>query len=277
MIDAHHHILDHTRYDYEWIPSNAQTLQRDYLPDDLKPALDEAGVTHTVLVQTFSSLAESEWFLDLAEAHDFIAGVVGWVDLTAADVGAQVDRLRARGDRLVGIRHGVQGEPDDDWLARDDVRAGLRALAEKGLTYDLLVTPRHLKHVPALAQALPGLKLVIDHIAKPPIHTGAFDGWREALAQAAAHENVYCKLSGMITEADHANWRPVHLRPYVEHVVECFGFERLMFGSDWPVCLMAGSYAQVLDALERALGPIDDEAARQLYHETAARFYGLDV
>jgi len=274
IIDAHHHLWQFSRFDYGWITEGRGPLGRDYLPADLKRTIDAAGVSQTVLVQTFHSVAETRWFLEMADQHVFIAGVVGWVDLTDPAVGDLLDDLRA-GSKLVGIRHVVQGEPDDDWVVRQDVRGGLEALARRNLPFDLLFLPRHLKHVPTLARRMPDLPMVIDHIAKPPIQAGRFDRWREDMAAAAEFPNVYCKLSGMITEADHDAWKPADLKPYVDHVVDCFGFDRLMFGSDWPVCLLAGSYQQVLDSLRQCVGQLSEVESAALYHETARRFYRL--
>ena len=274
IIDAHHHLWQFGRFDYGWISEGEGPLGRDYLPADLKRTIDATGVSRTVLVQTIHSLPETRWFLELAGEHGCIAGVVGWVDLTDPGVGDVLDELRA-GTKLVGIRHVVQGEPDDDWVVRADVLRGLAELPGRGLTFDLLFLPRHLKHVPTLARRLPDLPMVIDHIAKPPIKAGRFDGWREDMAAAAAFPNVCCKLSGMITEADHQRWKPADLKPYVEHVIDCFGFDRVMFGSDWPVCLLAGSYERMLNALVECLDEPGDAEAAWLWSETARRFYGL--
>ena len=247
---------------------------RPRLPADLERVIDAAGVSRTVLVQTLPSVDETRWFLELADAHEFIAGVVGWVDLTDPGVGDQLDQLR-EGTKLVGVRLAIPGEADEAWIVRDDLLRGMDELSKRGLTLDLLLQPGQLKHVPTLAGRVPELPLVIDHLAKPPIRAGRFDGWREAMSAAAAFPNVHGKLSGLITEADHEAWQPADLKPYVDHAVECFGFDRLMFGSDWPVCLLAGAYAQVLEALARCLGALSRADADDLYHETARRCYAL--
>lgn len=275
-IDAHQHFFDVERFAYTWMSPDMPVLRRNYLPGDLKPLMDEAGIDRTVFVQALHDEAETRWALEMAREHAWIAGVVGWVDLTSPAVS---DALDALGDesKLVGVRHITHDEPDDDWIVRDDVLRGLREVMRRGLTFDLLFRPQHLKHAPTLAAKLPELRLVIDHIAKPPIARGEMDGWLEDMTAAARCGNVWCKLSGMITEADPAHWRADDLRPFVERVVELFGFDRLMFGSDWPVCRLAGSYQQVIDALNGAVGAISDSERAKLFGETASGFYGLKV
>jgi L-fuconolactonase len=274
IIDAHHHLWDLTRFDYPWISPQWPQLRRNYLPEDLKREIDLAGVDRTILVQTGHSMDETRWFLDMAEASQFIAGVIGWVDLTDPDLDRILDEFAGR-SRLVGIRHVVQDEPDDNWIIREDVLRGLSIVESRGLSFDLLFFPRHLRHVPALAQRLPNLPMVIDHLAKPPIRTGSLAGWDRDLRAASQYPNICCKLSGMITEADWSSWKPADLRRYVAHAVDCFGFDRLMFGTDWPVCLLAGSYQQVLEALREALGDISPGEREAVLGRTAARFYRL--
>lgn len=227
-IDAHHHLWQIRRYDYGWITPETPVLGRDYMPVHLAPELRAAGVARTVLVQTFHSEAETRWFLQLADQHPFIAGVVGWSDLTDPDLGARLDALAH--PKLVGLRHVVQGEPDVDWLVHPAVIQGLKELERRGLSFDLLLLPQHLKHVPTLARALPALRMVIDHLAKPPIREGQLEPWARDLAAAAEHPNVFCKLSGMVTEADHAQWTVDDLRPYVAHALEVFGPVHVWFG-----------------------------------------------
>ena len=275
IIDAHHHLWDLTKFDYPWIAPEWTQLRRNQLPADLKREIDAAGVDRTVLVQTQHSLDETRWFLDLAEANDFIAGVVGWVDLTDPALDRVIDEFASR-PKLVGIRHVTQDEPDVNWIVREDVLRGLSILDKRGLAFDLLFFPQHLRHAPALARRFPNLRMVIDHLAKPPIKTGKLSGWDADLRSAAQHPNIYCKLSGMITEADWRNWTPADLKPFIAHAIDCFGFDRLMFGSDWPVCLLAGSYQQTLDALRQATGPLSLSEQNQLLGLTATRFYGLE-
>jgi L-fuconolactonase len=252
-------------------------IRKPFGPADLVPELAAEGISGTVLVQTISSLAETREFLALAASQEFIWGVVGWVDLTSATVGDDLDALRAApgGDRLVGIRHQVHDESDPEWLCRADVRRGLAAVQARGLRYDLLVRARELPAAVETVGAFPDLPFVLDHIAKPRIAEGEDAEWRDRMAPLAALPNVVVKLSGMVTEADWASWTPADLRPFVAAVVDWFGVERLMFGSDWPVCLLAASYGGVVTGLEEALGALsaDDEAA--IFGRNAVRLYGL--
>lgn len=266
---------------YGWTQAGLHTLQRSFLPADLAPHLLDRGVSQTIVVNVLHSLAETRWLLDLAAKNSSIAGVVGWVSLSQPRELVQRD-LDAFGDqpKLVGLRHLAQFEPDDSWLLRADVLAGLGVLAERHLTYDLLVQPSQLHCVPTLSERLPELRMVIDHIAKPRIRDGEIEPWARDIRQAAANPNVFCKVSGMITEADHDNWTPEQLTPFVEIVVEAFGTERVMFGSDWPVCTLAGSYQQVAEAcrfsLDRVVGGLTDEVERVVFRDNAIRFYQLE-
>jgi L-fuconolactonase len=277
-VDAHHHFWDPTRTTYPWMVGDAlDPIRKPFGPADLVPELAAQGISGTVLVQTISSLAETREFLGLAAAREFIWGVVGWVDLTSATVGDDLDALRATpgGDRLVGIRHQVHDEPDPDWLSRADVRRGLAAVQARGLRYDLLVRARELPAAVEAVGAFPDVQFVLDHIAKPRIADGEDAEWRDRMAPLAALPNVAVKLSGMVTEADWAAWTPADLRPFVGAVVDWFGVERLMFGSDWPVCLLAASYGGVVGGLDEALGALsaDDQAA--VFGQNAVDFYGL--
>lgn len=276
IVDSHHHFWDLGRLDYPWMPPGDRVLTRNYLPSDLAPQLERSGVSATVLVQATHSPEEAGFLLDLAESTDFVAGVVAWVDLTSPDVGETLDELQRR-PRLVGVRHQVHDEPDDAWLARSDVVRGLKELARRGLAYDLLLRPQHLKYVPPLVEQVPDLRLVVDHVAKPLIASGTMEPWATDMAAVAAIPDVYCKLSGMVTEADHSDWSVEDLEPYVAHVVDQFGFERLMWGSDWPVCLLAASYDQVLRAAVDAVGPMSDEQRAGLMGRNAVEFYRLPL
>jgi len=252
-------------------------LRRPFTPADLAPELAAHDISGTVLVQTISSEDETREFLELAARTDFIWGVVGWVDLTSPRVSDDLDALIAGrgGDRLVGIRHQVHDEMDPEWLNRDDVRRGLAAVQERGLAYDLLVRARELPAAVDTVAALPGLQFVLDHIAKPRIADGKDPDWREHMPELAALSNVAVKLSGMVTEANWASWTPADLRPFVASVVDWFGAGRLMFGSDWPVCLLATTYAGVVNGLEEALGPISAGDASRIFGLNAAGVYRL--
>jgi L-fuconolactonase len=279
-IDAHHHFWwNPTPEEYPWMTDELAPIRRTFGPADLRPHLAARGVKYSVLVQTRSSVSETETFLAVAADTEFIAGVVGWVDLTDPHVLATIQRLRAGrgGEYLVGIRHQVHDEPDAAWLLRTDVQRGLRAVAEAGLAYDLLVRTRELGAALETARRFPHLRLTIDHLAKPPIATGAYAAWAEAMAPFGNLDNVSCKLSGMVTEANWSHWKPDDLVPYVERVVGWFGQERLLFGSDWPVCLLAASYQEVFDACHHALGKLEAAARQKIFGENATRFYRLKV
>jgi L-fuconolactonase len=248
-VDAHHHLWDPRTRDYPWMAGPAfEPIRRPYGLDDLRARTAAAGIGRTVLVQTVADSSETEEFLKLAAASEgLIAGVVGWVDLEAPDVVGALERLRALpgGERLVGVRHQVQDEPDPDWLGRPQVRRGLRAVAEAGLVYDLLVLVPQLDSAVAAARELPQGRFVLDHAAKPPIASGALEPWAGRIGELARLPNVACKLSGLVTEARWDDWDAAGIRPYAQHVLAAFGPGRVLFGSDWPVCELAASYQAV--------------------------------
>jgi L-fucono-1,5-lactonase len=276
-IDAHHHFWQIGRYPYAWIEP-LSVLERDFGPDDLAPLLERHRIERSVLVQTIASLDETLWFLELARHNPLIAGVVGWVDLTDPAIEETLDELIAKhGRRLVGLRHNLHDEPDDRWILRDDVLRGLTAVAERRLAYDLLIRPRHLAVVLKLVERLPNLKFVIDHAGKPAIATRGWDDWASPLELVAKHPLVYCKLSGLITEADWQRWRPSDLKPYIDHVLSAFGPGRVMFGSDWPVCLLAGSYDRVIKAIEENTTSLGSAERAQVFGGTAEKFYDLNL
>ena len=277
MIDSHQHFwdLERVEFDYKWLETDAhQPIRRSFLPSDLEPLIAEVGVTRSVIVQTQHNTAENDWALGLSDGNDKIAGVVGWVDLASDACEAQIERYKDR-DKFVGIRHVTQDEPDDDFIVRPDVLCGLKTLEKHNVPFDLLFYVKHLHHAKQLGSLLPNLPMVIDHISKPEIAAGNIDNWKGNLQAAAQFPNIYCKLSGMVTEADWQNWTPADLKPYVEIALEAFGPSRCMFGSDWPVSTLAGSYKQVFDALCEALGPISDSEREQIFKKTATQFYGL--
>jgi L-fuconolactonase len=275
MIDAHHHLWDPARRDYPWLAGEAMApIRHAHTVADLRRVTATAGVHATVLVQTVSSVAETEEFLDIAAAEPLIAGVAGWVDLTAPDVGDRLAGLAERGP-LVGIRHQAEDEPDPGWLARPDVLRGLTAVAEAGLVYDLLVSPPQFSAARVAVDALPDLRFVLDHAGKPPIAHGPWEPWAGELAALAERPNVSCKFSGLVTEADWAEWRVGHLRRHAEHVLNSFGADRVMFGSDWPVCELAASYEVVADAALSLTGPLSDTERAEVFENTARRVYEL--
>ncbi|MGH8926612.1 MAG: amidohydrolase family protein [Acidimicrobiia bacterium] len=276
-VDAHQHFWDPSSGDYPWMTDALAPIRRRFAPEDLRPDLIEKGVELTILVQTRSSLKETFDFLSLAEETDFVGGVVGWVDLTEPDITERLIELRSdrSGRWLVGIRHQVHDEPDPDWLLRPEVWRGLSAVESAGLVFDLLVRTRELPAALAAVRSFPGLRFVIDHLAKPPIKQGILDPWAERLSEFGGLTNVWCKLSGMVTEAEWSSWRLEQLTPYLDHVQAVFGPERLMFGSDWPVCLLAGSYAEVYEAARLALGPLTPAESSLVFGGTASEVYRL--
>ncbi|MEU9450026.1 amidohydrolase family protein [Streptomyces sp. NPDC048277] len=277
-VDAHHHVWDLSVRDQDWLTGpELQPLRRNFTVEDLEPEAHAAGVTRTVLVQTVTVPEETPEFLALADAHDLIAGVVGWADLTRPDIAEELARLRELpgGTHLKGIRHQVQGEPDPEWLLRPDVHRGLAAVAEAGLVYDLIVRPHQLPAAVRAAESHPRLTFVLDHLGKPPIASGALDPWAGAVRSLAALPNTVCKLSGMVTEADPASWTADDLRPYADTVLDAFGPHRLMFGSDWPVCVLAASYEQVADTAGDLVKKLTDDERTAVFETTAVRVYGL--
>lgn len=276
-IDAHHHFWERGRFKYEWLDAPAcKPISGNFLPEDLAPLIKKAGVDKTVFVQTQHDLEENRWVLGLAKKHDWIAGVVGWVGLKSAHCEEQVLELKAD-PKFVGVRHIVQDEEDDDFIVQPGVLAGLNVLEKHGVPYDLLFYVKHLKHAETLAKKFPNLKMVIDHLAKPKIKDRSMEVWKDAFVAASKYPNVFCKLSGMVTEADWKKWTAADLKPYVQLALEKYGPDRLMFGSDWPVCLLAASYERVVEALKEALGPITAAEREKIFGGTAIKFYGLKV
>lgn len=270
IVDAHHHFWDPTRREYPWMGRELDAIRKPFGPDELRPALVDNGIDATILVQTISSVEETREFLATAAVTDFVAGVVGWVDLMSPSVGETIASLV--NDLLVGIRHQVHDEPDPRWLLRDDVQRGIQLVGEAGLVYELLVRTRELPAALETVRRHHDMQFVIDHAAKPRIRTGWDSEWEEALAPFSDEPNVSCKLSGLVTEADWKAWTPQQIEPYVKRVVGWFGADRCMFGSDWPVCLVAASYSQVVDMVQQVTG-LDE----QIFGMTAARVYGLTI
>jgi L-fuconolactonase len=275
-IDAHQHFWHLSQpFDYRWLDAPALApIRRDFLPEHLGPHLCAAGVRRSVFVQTQHNLAENRWALGLADQHPFIAGVVGWVDLTSPDCEEQLVALR-RHPKFVGVRHVTQDEPDDDFILRPDVRRGLGVLEKHGVPFDLLFYVRHLRHAATVAREFPELPLVLDHLAKPLVKEGRTDDWLPHLKAAAGCPNVYCKLSGLVTEADWQRWTAADLRPFVRAALDLFGPGRCMYGSDWPVCEVAATYQQVHAALVEAIGPLGDAERAAIFGGTARAFYDL--
>jgi L-fuconolactonase len=277
IVDAHHHLWNPSRADYPWLTDELAPIRRAFEPVDLAPLLDVNRVDATVLIQTRSSLDETREFLATAATVPFIRGVVGWVDLTSPAVEDTIAALRdgPGGDRLVGIRHQVHDEADPDWLVRADVRRGIRAVARAGLVYDFLVRTRELPAARVIVASMPDARFVVDHLAKPAIRAGGFEPWAGLVASFAGFPNAAWKLSGLVTEADWQGWQPADLAPFVDHALGVIGVERLMFGSDWPVCLLAATYADVLDTAHRLTAGLSDSERAAVFGANAQTVYRL--
>ena len=275
IVDSHQHFWQVGRFDYPWMTPEVDVLCHDFLPAALAPILKRNGVDKTVLVQASNSLDETRWLLQLAEQNSFIAGVVGWIDLTADGLSDQLDEFTAH-PKFKGVRHLVESEPQDDWLAQPIVQQNLRKLATRGVTYDLLVHTRHLDYAAMAADNCPELRFVVDHLAKPPIARREISEWAGRLKKLASRPNVWCKLSGLVTEADWTSWQIEDLKPYVDSALETFGPRRMMFGSDWPVCLLASSYDQVLEAAVKLLGNIGPDDCDRVFSQNAIEVYRIE-
>jgi L-fuconolactonase len=273
-IDAHQHFWDPERFPYPWMPPSPSPLRRKFLPEDLRPILERNRFDGSIVVQATAVPDEAAWLLELADEHTMILGVVAWADLTDPSLGKTLDKLQAN-RKFKGIRHPVHDEPDDRWLLRTDVIRGLKELERRKIPYDLLLRPQHLPVAIELIDKVPSLNMVIDHIAKPLIAKQQMTGWAENMERIAKAPQIHVKLSGMITEAQWKTWTADHLRPYVQHVWKAFGPGRCMFGSDWPVCLLAGIWKEVLAGFTQAHGPTPEEVRNQVMGDTAARFYGI--
>jgi len=247
-IDAHQHFWRYNADEYGWIDDSMSSLRRDFGPADLKLELDRAGFHGSIAVQARQSLEETRWLLELAASSPLILGAIGWVDLQSPDVREQLQDF-AGNPKLVGVRHVLQGEPDDRLMLRPEFLRGIGALEEFDLAYDILIHPRHLPVATEFVQHFPRQRFVLDHLAKPLIKSGSIHPWEDGMRQLAQFPNVYCKLSGMVTEADWQSWKPEHMKPYVDIALQCFGPDRVMIGSDWPVCTVAASYAQTMNVV----------------------------
>ena len=274
-IDAHQHFWRYDAAEYGWIDDSMAALRRDFLPPDSVQAMATAGFDACVAVQARQTLDETRWLLSLADAHPSIAGVVGWIDLQSDSVAAQLQEA-SRHRKLVGIRHIVQSEPDDRFLLRPDFCRGIAQLADFDLAYDILIYSRHLPVAAEFVARFPRQRFVLDHLAKPPIRLGEIAEWERGIRRLAAFPNVCAKVSGLVTEADWQRWTPAQIEPYLEVAFDAFGAERLMIGSDWPVCLVAADYARamqvVLDYVAK-LPAVDRDA---LLGGNATRFWRLD-
>ncbi|MFB5662815.1 amidohydrolase family protein [Alteribacillus sp. HJP-4] len=271
-IDAHHHLWNYKEKEFPWISSDMEILQKNYLPEDLLPILEETEWEGTVVVQARQTLEETEWLLSLAEKYDFMKGVVGWVDLCSNEVESQL-RYFSGNPYLKGVRHIVHDEPDPSFMNRSDFKHGLSLLNKYNLTYDLLLFPEHLKLAERIAAHFPEQRFVLDHIGKPNISQQILSPWKEDLFALSRHPNVYCKLSGLVTEANVSTWKAHDFYPYLDVVFEAFDTDRLMIGSDWPVCRLAGEHKEVIDVVvDYALRTCPRELDKIMY-ENSRKFY----
>ena len=274
-VDAHQHFWRYTEEEYGWINGSMAAIRRDFLPGDLLPLLEDAGIDATVAVQARQSLEETEWLLDLAEEYDWIAGVVGWAPLVSPRVEQTLERLSAN-VKLKGVRHVLQGEADE-YMLREDFNAGIALLRRYSMTYDVLVLECQLPAAIHFVDRHPEQPFVLDHIAKPLIAAQTLEPWRTHIRELARRSHVACKLSGLVTEANFDSWTIEHLRPYIETVLECFGTKRLIFGSDWPVCTVAASYARWTNGLREFVSELSGDEQEAILGRNAIQFYGLSL
>ncbi|MEV0797585.1 amidohydrolase family protein [Kribbella sp. NPDC050281] len=276
VIDAHQHFWNLDRVDYPWLTPDHGVIHRTWEEPDLEDRLDQAGVDHTVIVQSMDSFADTEYMIEVADRWPVIAAIVGWVPLDRPDEAAAALDLYAGDPRIVGIRHLIHEDPDPDWLQRAEVQEGLALLTQHDMTFDVVaVLPRHLEHVPSVSERHPGLRMVIDHLAKPPIADQGWEPWAGLLRAAAENPNVYVKLSGLNTAADWSTWTADDLRPYVEYSLDLFGPDRMMYGGDWPVSMLAGGYPKVWAETQRLLETLAPAERARILGGTATEFYRI--
>ena len=273
-IDSHQHFWLYEAAEYPWIDDDKTLLKADYMPDDLAPLMAANGIDGTVAVQARQNLRETEFLLELADSNDFIRGVVGWVDLRADDIAAQLERL-APHPRMVGVRHIVHDEADDRFMLGGSFLDGLALLNQTKLTYDLLLYPRHLRVAIDVVKRFPEQPFVLDHISKPFIKDGILEPWASEIRELASYDNVWCKVSGMVTEAAWKTWTQDDYLPYLDVVFDCFGIDRLMLGSDWPVCTLSGSYSEVVGIVRSYIEALSDQEKDKVMGDNATAFYGL--
>ena len=274
MIDTHHHFWRYNPTEYGWISDAMSTIRRDFLPADLHTEILAAGVNSVISVQARQCLAETKWLLDFASRYKFISAVVGWVPLISPDVESLLPELTAE-PKLRSVRHVLHDEPDDNYMLRDDFNRGISVLARYDLAYDILIFARHLPQTITLVDRHPDQIFILDHIAKPDIRAGKLEPWRTELRELARRPNVFCKLSGMVTEADWHTWTPAALAPYAQTVLECFGPDRLMIGSDWPVCLVACDYTRWIRTARELLATLSAAEQHKIEHATPMRAYHI--
>lgn len=271
MIDTHNHYWRYGTSDLYWMTPDLAPLQRTFTPDDIKPLFDAIGVSYSVIVQAARSRADTEWYLDLAATYEHVAAVIGWVDLEDPDVGDTLDSYMDS-SYFQGIRATAENEPDSDWLSRSEVLRGIERISERGLRLELLVNVPHLRHVPSIAERYPEMHMVVDHLAKPPIASSTLDEWYRGMEALAPYPNIWFKISGLLTEADESPTAE-KIRPVVSFAKEAYGTDRLMWGSDWPVCTLAADYETTFRTVREVLEPLADEERDAIYRANASRFY----
>ena len=276
MIDAHHHLWKYNTRDYGWMDDSMSVLKQAHLPGDLESELTQRGITGTVVVQARQNLDETRWLLEQADQYSFILGVVGWLDLRSPELDKELEEF-AGCPKLVGVRHVIHDEPDDDFMLRPDFKRGIAQLEAYELAYDLLLFPRHLERAITLVEQFPQQHFVLDHLGKPLIKAGIMEPWRSDLTRLAAYPNVWCKLSGLVTEADHKQWQYKDLLPYMEVVLDSFGPERIMLGSDWPVCKLAGEYSVVMKIVPDFIEALSQRDQERILYQNAIDCYQLKI
>lgn len=274
VIDSHQHFWVYEPEKHAWIDDEMKVIRKNFLPEDLKKLYHENGIDGCVAVQADQTLSETDFLLDLAEKNDFIKGIVGWVDLRASNIESVLEKY-SRFPKLKGFRHVVQGEPDHNFVLRPDFLNGIAALEKYNFTYDILIFPHQLGAALELVKRFPKQKFVIDHIAKPYIKDRFYDGWATLMKEISEYPNVYCKLSGMTTEADYNNWTPQQIEPYMQLVLDSFGAKRILFGSDWPVCLVAGNYTKTKELVTHFIAKLSMEDQAAIMGDNAMQFYNL--
>jgi L-fuconolactonase len=275
-IDSHQHFWNYNENDFPWLKNGLEMLRRDFRPENLKEELDQNGFSGSVAVQARQSVEETRWLLSLSRQYSYIKAVVGWIDLQSEKV--EENLIEFAGEKkFAGVRHLIQDEKDMNFMLRKEFQQGISYLQDYGLTYDLLIYPKHLKAASQLVKKFPDLKFVVDHLAKPAIREGITDPWARDIKTLAKNENVYCKLSGMVTEADWTNWKPDDFKPYLDVVLDSFGPDRIMIGSDWPVCLVAGTYGSVVQLVLDFIKQCSESEQEMILRDTCMTFYSIST
>jgi len=275
-IDTHQHFWRYNEREYGWMGPDMKPLKKHHLPAQLAPLLKQAGIDGTVAVQARQCPQENDFLLGLADENPFIKAVIGWVDLRSPQLELQLERICWH-PKLRGVRHLLQDEPDDKFMLRQDFLTGIAKLRKYNLAYDLLLFPKHLNVACELVRKFPEQTFVLDHIAKPPIKEGKFKPWDTDIRKLASFRNVSCKISGMVTEADWQRWKPEDFKPYMDIVLEAFGTERLMIGSDWPLCTLAGDYQEVIRIVDNYFRDLSQDEQAEIWHENPRTLYGIFI